>query len=411
VPAARALLPNSYYYFHTTMFLSIGEPAPWFTAATTKNPTYHFETVAGRYVVLCFFKSAAEPVSQQVLTDLSEHRALFDDQTCCFFGVSIDPEDQSSLADQLPGVRFFWDFDQAVSQLYGVVDNDNYNSCTYILDERLRIAAVLPFDPQPETHVTQLVEVLENLPPLPEPNQATVQAPVLVVPRIFEPEFCQTLIGYYNQLGGEPSGFMRQVNGRTLYVSDDNFKRRRDQDIVDEPLRTAAMSRLIDRLVPEIEKAFQFKATRIERHIVACYDSESKGFFRPHRDNTTKGTAHRKFAVSLNLNTGEYEGGLLRFPEFGRQTYTAPAGGAVVFSCSLLHEATPVTAGCRYVYLPFLYDDAAAKIRQANLQFIGEEQEPDTSDTSDMTEERQQAEAPKQSKGFQKKSASSRKNR
>ncbi len=62
---------------------------------------------------------------------------------------------------------------------------------------------------------------------------------------------------------------------------------------------------------------------------------------------------------------------MLRFPEFGGQTYTAPAGGAVVFSCSLLHEATPVTQGVRYAYLPFLYDDAGAKIRERNLQFVG----------------------------------------
>ena len=72
------------------------------------------------------------------------------------------------------------------------------------------------------------------------------------------------------------------------------------------------------------------------------------------------------------LNTGEFEGGYVRFPEFGQQLYTAPAGGAVVFSCSLLHEATPVTRGKRYVFLPFLYDDAAAKIRQENLQFLGD---------------------------------------
>lgn len=133
------------------------------------------------------------------------------------------------------------------------------------------------------------------------------------------------------------------------------------------------MYRIHDRLTPEIAKAFQFCATRIERHIVACYDSHSGGFFKPHRDNTTKGTAHRRFAVSLNLNTGEYEGGKLRFPEFGKRTYEAPAGDAVVFSCSLLHEATPVTQGLRYAYLPFLYDDAAAKIREENLQFLAVE--------------------------------------
>lgn len=76
--------------------------------------------------------------------------------------------------------------------------------------------------------------------------------------------------------------------------------------------------------------ALQFRATRIECHIVACYDSTGGGFLRPHRDNTTRGTAHRRFAVSLNLNTDDDEGGLLRFPEFGQPTYTAPAGGAVI---------------------------------------------------------------------------------
>jgi len=58
------------------------------------------------------------------------------------------------------------------------------------------------------------------------------------------------------------------------------------------------------------------------------------------------------------------------FPEFGTRTYRAPTGGAVVFSCSLLHEATPIRSGLRYCTLPFLYDDAAAKIRQENLQFM-----------------------------------------
>jgi hypothetical protein len=76
--------------------------------------------------------------------------------------------------------------------------------------------------------------------------------------------------------------------------------------------------------VPEIHKAFQFLATRMERYIVACYDAQEAGHFRPHRDNTTKGTAHRRFAVSLFLNTGEYEGGHLRFPEYGSALYSAP---------------------------------------------------------------------------------------
>jgi peroxiredoxin len=360
----------------SNMFLSAGEPAPWFTVASTTNPKYHFESVAGRYVLLSFLKSSSNKASQKVLDDLAQYREVFDDEFCCFFGVSIDPEDQrlSCLQEQIPGIRFFWDFEQTVSQQFGVVDqSDTYHLCTYILDERLRVLTVLPFANQPENHVSQLIAILSKLPEIPPSGTASVQAPILVVPRIFEPELCSALIAYYNQHGGEESGFMRDEKGRTVLISDHSFKRRRDQEILDEGLRNAAMIRIHDRLAPEIHKAFQFQATRIERHIVACYDGASQGFFRSHRDNTTKGTAHRRFAVSLNLNTGEYEGGLLRFPEFGRQTYSAPAGGAVVFSCSLLHEATPVTEGCRYAYLPFLYDDAAAKIREINREFIGEE--------------------------------------
>ena len=121
-----------------------------------------------------------------------------------------------------------------------------------------------------------------------------------------------------------------------------------------------------------MRKAFQFDPTRIERYIVACYDGTDGGFFRAHRDNTTLATAHRRFAVTINLNAGDYEGGDLNFPEFGSRAYRALTGGAIVFSCSLLHEATPVTQGTRYAFLPFLYDDAAAKLREANNPHLDE---------------------------------------
>jgi predicted 2-oxoglutarate/Fe(II)-dependent dioxygenase YbiX len=186
---------------------------------------------------------------------------------------------------------------------------------------------------------------------------------------VFEPELCRQLIAYYEAQGGTPSGVMRQVDGRTVAVLDD-FKRRRDADIADEALRRALQVRIVRRLLPEVKKTYQFTATRMERHIVACYDAEDGGYFRPHRDNTTAGTAHRRFAISINLNAEAFEGGDLRFPEFGRRTYRPPTGGAVVFSCSLLHEATSVTRGRRYAFLPFLYDEADAAVRDANLQFL-----------------------------------------
>jgi predicted 2-oxoglutarate/Fe(II)-dependent dioxygenase YbiX len=59
------------------------------------------------------------------------------------------------------------------------------------------------------------------------------------------------------------------------------------------------------------------------------------------------------------------------FPEYSKRGYKAPPGGAVVFSCSLLHAVSTVTAGRRYAFLPFLYDEAAAKIREANAASLG----------------------------------------
>src|SRR5205823_919046 len=101
---------------------------------------------------------------------------------------------------------------------------------------------------------------------------------------------------------GEPSGFMQERDGRTVVVTDPEHKRRSDCQIMDETLRAACRYRVVRRLVPEIAKAFQFQVSRMERYIVARYGAEDTGFFRPHRDNTTRGTAHRRFAVTINLN-------------------------------------------------------------------------------------------------------------
>jgi predicted 2-oxoglutarate/Fe(II)-dependent dioxygenase YbiX len=187
-------------------------------------------------------------------------------------------------------------------------------------------------------------------------------APVLLVPRVLEPEFCDLLVRAYEETGGADSGVVRSDDaGRSASVLDHEHKARRDATIKDPELRRAYRERVQRYLLPEVLKAFQFRATRIERYIVACY--EAGGHFGAHRDNTTSATAHRKFAVTINLNA-DFEGGELRFPEFGDRTYRAPAGTAVVFSCSLLHEVRPVTSGLRYCTLPFLYDEAGEALRR-----------------------------------------------
>jgi hypothetical protein len=261
--------------------------------------------------------------------------------------------------------------DADASKACGLIENDSPGRWI-LLDPSLRAFAFWPLSES----AAALAALAQTLPP-DQHAGAALNAPVLIAPRIFEPEFCKVLIDYYNALGGEPSGVTQENEaGKTVVRLDDAFKRRADVLLDDAKLREAAMHRIYWRLGPEIEKAFMWRPTRMERYLVACYDAESGGFFKPHRDNTTAGTAHRRFAVTINLNAGEYEGGDLRFPEFGSRTYRAPTGGAVVFACSLLHEATPVTAGKRYAFLPFLYDEAAAKIRADNNKHLDESIRP-----------------------------------
>jgi predicted 2-oxoglutarate/Fe(II)-dependent dioxygenase YbiX/peroxiredoxin len=363
-----------------------GERAPDFTVASTVNPKFHFNTIGGRYILLTFLGSlGSEKRRGQLAALMKRCRHFFDDEKCAFFGVTIDPSDESQgrAQNEVPGIRYFLDYGLDVSKRYGAIADDSLNpqdlskgisyfGFSLLLDPNLRVIEQIPMN-DTEAYVTRVNELLQGLPPLADYAGVPLHAPVLIVPRVFERDFCRHLIDLYNQHGGEVSGFMQERDGKTVGVYNNHFKRRKDFNISDPALQASLRERIIRTLIPEIKQAFQFTVTRMERYLVACYSGGEEGFFSAHRDNTTKGTAHRRFAVTINLNAEEFEGGELRFPEYGPRSYRAPTGGAVVFSCSLLHEALPVTRGDRYAFLPFLYDEEGAKIREQNMGFLSSE--------------------------------------
>lgn len=346
-----------------------GEPAPFFTVPSPVNPHFAFSSLGGRYLVLAFLPPPG-PERAAALALVARNAAQFDGVRLAFFGVLPDTESFAGLPKQ-PPFRWLADPRGEVRALYRAVQADGSVDPQWVLvDPSLRVLATAPLADGP-----RLMEIIAGLGDPDDHAGVPMSAPVLIVPRVFEPEFCRQLIDLYLRIGGRPSGVMRTRDGKTVGVLDD-MKKRRDVIIDDEAVQSGIRARVARRLAPEVAKVYQFKATRIERYIVACYDAEEGGYFQRHRDNTTPGTAHRKFAVSINLNAEEFEGGDLMFPEFGRRTYRPPTGGAVVFSCSLLHEATPVTAGVRYACLPFLYDDASAEIRLRNAHTIVSEPRP-----------------------------------
>jgi len=355
--------------------LTVGDPAPWFILPSTSSPHYHFDTVGGYRVILFFFGSRKIEQSRQAVEDFCAMQPELAAANVPFFGVSVDPEDQELASEILSFTycKFLWDFDRQVSQQYGVFDPEStaYQPVAFVLDENLHVSRVFPLE-QSEGYADQIFSYVTSLPEPEPPRFATRQAPVLFIPQVLEPELCQELIQLHQTTGGRDSGFMREVDGKTVEILDPEFKKRRDVNLADTPLLDRFNQLVLRRIRPEIAKVFQFDVTRFERHLIACYHSENQGFFNRHRDNTTKGTAHRRFAMTLNLNPADYEGGDLLFPEYGTQRYRAKQGEAVIFSCSLLHEVTPVTSGQRYALLSFFYGDEEAILRERNQQFLAD---------------------------------------
>jgi predicted 2-oxoglutarate/Fe(II)-dependent dioxygenase YbiX/peroxiredoxin len=340
--------------------LILGDPVPRFTAHTLTGASFDLSVAAGRWIVLCFFGSPSDPRVVQELGELFQERHLFDEDRLIVHGIFTEPPADPAVFANLsgPAVSFFADYGGEISRAFGG------SRRTVVIDPMLRAVANIPWD-YPAGHAQSLRGMLKGLPSVSETDGIAMTAPVLMVPRVFDYALCDFMIELYERVGGEDSGFMLDVAGKTATVVDHRLKRRNDLIVALPELREAIRSQIVRRLVPAIECFFQFQATRMDRYIVACYDSEVGGHFHRHRDNVNAGAQHRRFAVTINLNK-DYDGCDLMFPEFGRRVYRAPTAGAVVFSCGALHQVTPVTRGRRYAFLAFLYGEADAAQRESN---------------------------------------------
>jgi hypothetical protein len=315
----------------------------------------HFDELGGRYLVLFFFGQATPPVVEALAE--FERCPLFDGDRALCVAVGNRREDFSggALPQSRAGHLCLLDRQGEGTRRYGLTPQST--PVAFIISPALQIKDVVELN-DPAAFAAQTRSKLASL--LAD-NERESNAPVLTVPQIFDPSLCERLIELYNEAGGREIGTVER-NGEALKRFDPEFRKRLDYYVADEPTVIRCKESLATRLLPLVFRAFQFRATRVERWLVGCYDAKTGGHFRPHRDNTVALAAHRRFAVTINLNAG-YDGGDLVFPEYGRKAYRPAIGEAIVFSCSLLHEVTPVTSNCRYAFLSFLYDEAGEKMR------------------------------------------------
>src|SRR5271163_3444515 len=322
-----------------------------------------FDSFPGRMIALAFLGSAADPGTHAALQALAAHRRLVEDGKAAFFAVLSEPglTARSALETRFPSVRFLWD-GESLAGAFGT------SRAWVVLDPMFRVVDVAPLD-EPERVLDRLdqaataSQVVSDCPP----------APILTLADVLEPELCRHLVDCFERGGGKESGFMQAMAGGSVEHFDAEWKRRRDFHLTDPRLIASIRARIGRRVGPEIKKAFQMAVTRIERDLIARYDAETGGHFGPHRDDTGISVAHRRFAVSINLNA-DFDGGEISFPEYSPRAFKAAPGTAVVFSGSILHQVSRVTRGRRYVFLTFLFDEDAERLRQANLKAAQEAQ-------------------------------------
>lgn len=249
-------------------------------------------------------------------------------------------------------VTELYDEGHAVRTLFGASDPS-----IMIIDPNNRLAGV-----EPCRDLTTAVTTCKSIHETSSATAANHQAPILVMKDVLEPELCAELLRYWDEGDKRADGVSLGSSSNSTAKTD--IKKRNDVVLLDEALFNRVKTRIVSRLAPELIKAFHFRTASMEALRIGCYDAREQGHFARHRDNRTAFTAHRRFAVSLNLNALDYEGGQVRFPEYGRTLYAPPPGGALVFSCSLLHEAMPVTKGKRFAIFTFLTDEAGALAEQ-----------------------------------------------
>ncbi|HEX8224169.1 MAG TPA: hypothetical protein VF605_10165 [Allosphingosinicella sp.] len=307
----------------------------------------------GRYIVLAFLPASASAAEiRGVMAVLAERQALFDDSHICFFGVLGHPRLIASAKDSPPGIRWFLDPDGDLFRQSGMASGREAGEGGWIvLDPSLRVMKTAPL-----ARSAEIGRWIAELPAVDGHSGTRMTAPVLIVPRVLEPELCTQLIAMHRHSQAIEGLIVSEVDGVASepYV-DRDYRSARQVPVADTDLKSRIEARILRRLAPEMLKALRYRVRDIESWFVAAYEAADGGRFRAHRDDVAP-LQHRQFTLAINLNAGDYEGGDLRFPEYGSDTYRAPTGGAIVFASSLLHEVTLLRRGRRYGLVAWFVD-------------------------------------------------------
>ncbi len=359
--------------------LSTGAIAPKFIVTNHHEQNVKYTYFTGKPLVLLFSGTDQRDATIEQLCLWRDLYAEIEALGGNVASITMDSVESRCEIAKKHNIPFFLmtDSQAEVSGAFGVCEPTTINGQKglifhreiFLIDYNWRILKIYD-QVDPQSDALQIIAELKKLVSIEPPRQILLQAPVLLIPHVLDEDFCRKLINIWEHNGNSDSGFMMQIGDKTVGMYDYSHKIRNDHVLEEIEESQHVRNCISERVSREIWKAFNYNMNRCEDYKVVCYDSDRGGYFRPHRDNTTPGTAHRKFAMTINLNVGEYEGGYLRFPEYGPHLYKPETGSAVIFSCSLLHEVTDITSGRRFALTSFLYSDREESLRIENEHTI-----------------------------------------
>jgi peroxiredoxin len=342
--------------------LSVGDVLPAIRLISHDGKPFALDSddVAGNYLLLLVLDGPTTTAPRALLDRYKQVVADVAAAGCKIFAITpLKSQDNAALARDLElPFPLLSDPDRAVFALFGAAGGSS--PVTVVVRPNRHIMALLSGSDteEPDDALAIIRSDADNR----RSRLTERHPPVLVVPDVLSPKDCEHLITVFTLQGNvwvEPGhGTQSMTSDYKMRIPDYGRRDRVDHWVINQATTRFIVERLSARLFPEIEKAFQYRVTRFERFRIGCYEGERGGEAHGHRDNTTAMVAHRRFACSINLNTEGFEGGELRFPEYGGHLYRPETGAAIAFSSSLLHEPLHVTAGRRYVLLAFLFGES-----------------------------------------------------
>lgn len=309
--------------------------------------------LSGQYLIMAFLGDPDSDRTAALLRALAEMEARLEAANATVLAISASSDATRNKAHKR-AAGFGWpiigDASGALFASYGLHKGTDRGDRLVLLTPYRQIRTWFDIEGDAASALGTIMDILQNAGAAEEARWSPPHAPVLVVPNVFSPEECANLV---QSVVTDTPFMVRQprpgeVPGNYKIPVYDHFRQDRIDLIIKDRNTLAILDeRIFGRIVPMIKKAFAFDVTRREDLHIARYVGRREGITMGHRDNMEPPGAHRRFALSVSLND-DYEGGGISFREFSPRAYRVPAGTAMVFSSSLLHEVEETTEGVRY---------------------------------------------------------------